>query len=407
MKSLIYGCILTLILLSPFSSFADENVFNVGKTPAGSTTDGIQEAIDKAKTAGGGIIQLACNTTYTITTSGGTWLNFNGVENVLFKGCGNNTKIEAIGDFKDIDYTGIGIYGGSSHVRFEDFHLFIQDTCSVGDCNTNNGWNDAIGFSGSSDHVDFYHVRITHIVHKEDATVTDAPSVRAVMYNCTSCWDFSFKDSVFVTSGRAIEILNGDNIDLSGNHISGPSGADDQGITYGIIKYGSALTLVEGNQIDLGNSQTATSTSGITLLNEIAGPVGRFAQVKNNRIIELQSGSNQYGIRLAGYNNANITGNLVACEVTSGCLADGVSLQDASDCTDCNRGNIINSNIFYGFDDDDSNGPIKIASSTDDNRGNIISNNVFQLDNATDDGLSGDSSLFSENNIHDNSVTDK
>ncbi len=79
------------VQLTPEELAGRVNIFvpDIVKYP-GSETDGIQEALEEANTAGGGLVLLDCGTTYTLTPKNGNWIYMEDMRNIEVQGCGKN-----------------------------------------------------------------------------------------------------------------------------------------------------------------------------------------------------------------------------------------------------------------------------------------------------------------------------
>lgn len=400
------------VKLSPEELSSRFGVFVPDKDSLGTTTDGIQEALNAAKTSEGGLVQLDCNTTYTLTPKNGAWVNMVDMRNVTIQGCGRGSSIiKAHGDFRDLDFSVFGIRGTgvktSGMLSFENFTLDIHNTCNAGDCNNSGSskWDEAFNVSGQGDHIDWKYLNIIMTVN-ENPNITEISSVRVIHIACddpgdldkSKCWDMEISGNRIEASNRHVEILRGNNIDVLNNHFENSKDPNVSPAGRFILKYGSSEGLrVAGNEFDFSfpaSFNENRAAQGVFLKNGVnTFKPGFSAKVVGNDFMNMNHVSS--GIFFEGYDGAIVSDNNMWCWDQATCNPYGVYFS-AKDCIEpCNNGNLITNNnfMFGGSSGDRWAGPIHFNGNHPTGQtscSNIIKHNIFWQASEANDGIRGD-----------------
>ncbi len=410
----------------------------------GSTSDGVQEAIDSCP-AGGCIVQLDCATTYDMNkaASANSEQILISADDIWLRGCGRDSTVLSMttvntGDFgtQMIDITG-------DRIRLSDFHLLMDDICgdSVESCAAVADQPGGIVIRDADD-VNIHNLRVT-TKWGEDATAHK--SYRGIWFAGASGPVFSQRgsvtNSVIEAMGRGLEMQFGDHIYVAGNTFLWDRPAAFGGAAgWQIIKYEGTGIQIIGNNFDMGTAIATQNPSlkAIALTHKFAdvNANGEYAQIIGNTITNLTGNSLAVAIAITGYKHAFIHNNLIKarriCSTERGtdcteatqaadcssndCIdtaAIGISFDDGNGGTgDANKWNIITGNTFEGFDEDGTLAcsiVIPNATTDQDNEENIFANNVFDstlFDNpTTDDGVCGDAATIRANVWLQNLVT--
>lgn len=158
------------------------------------------------------------------------------------------------------------------------------------------------------------------------------------------------------------------------------------------------------NTFDMGGNVQ----SGLVLRSQTSPSVlhtAATAQIIGNSFVNLRDGwtgpggSNaQLAIYMYGYNRANISNNLFACEpepnnAEYGCTANGIAfIAGTGNCGTsdvCNEQNLMSGNVFDHVVDSGATCPIWFGASAALNRNNVIHGNVFELGSGSAAGANG------------------
>lgn len=142
--------------------------------------------------------------------------------------------------------------------------------------------------------------------------------------------------------------------------------------------------------------------TGLYLRPGDAATTASTAQVLGNSFINLAEDNvtqgKQRAIWLYGYNRANISGNLFACETgVTACDSYAIATTQALNCPagdDCNEHNLITDNVFERLVDDNVDGawtqcPVHFFGGTGFNQNNVVRGNVFMLGTGSAAGSDG------------------
>jgi hypothetical protein len=430
-------------------AWAFVNAVTIDVDPAGAGAWPGMTAALAACPAGGCILQLRCNATYTIAAKG-SWGGATAaltipVDNIWVRGCGASTLVtdtDNITTAPSAIHQLINIGAGIDNTMLTDFKLVLNDTCTSG-CGGLN--SNALIFIASS--ASYVVIERMQIYSTEAVTTDNANAAFRLVYTSA---DTSFDPDkiprrVFVmhndmqASNRAIEFQYCDHCWARDNYINFLGKGDDSttpGTMFGIIKYEGAGVQIVGNIIKMGldGYTNIPFMSGVTLSADngcsTTPCINLGALVQGNTFDGFRS-QNMVGVDVAGYYGSTIEGNFFSAgqcsaSATTSCYVDedcgvgntcnpstGIGIAftpDAVDNNARNRANIVTGNVFRQWiDDTGTNCPISlpaIPSGTDptENSDNIISHNEFWLSTTTDDGFCGAVAQRAKNSISCNHV---
>ena len=415
----------------------------------GSTTDGVQEAID-ACPAGGCIVQLDCDTTYALdidVAADPTTLLTITADDIWVRGCGaNSTTISFTGTSRgtiDVVHSLRGWHITGDRVRISDLYFLLDDACggSSQACQGSGGLDSAILIGNVED----FRLDNARIVSKWGASATTHPGYRSIWFAGGGIGNHSQRgsvtNSVIGAMGRGLELQFADNVYVAGNTFFWDRPAAFGGAAgWQVIKYEGTGIQIIGNNFDMGTAIATQNPSmkGLALTHQFADVDvnGEYAQVIGNTFTNLTGGALTSAIAITGYKHGFIHNNLIKarriCSTERGtdcteatqaadcdsndCIdteAIGISFDNGNGGTgDANKWNIITGNTFEGFDEDGTLAcsiVIPNATTDQDNEENIFANNVFDstlFDNpTTDDGVCGDAATIRANVWLQNLVT--
>lgn len=427
--------------------FAFQDAVTIDADPSGSTySDGIQAAVDACPGTGQCIVQLRCNTTYTIDTKsnwGGATsaVNIGSKDDLWIRGCGAGTLVTYTDNITTSPSTKTSLFdiaAGANNILMSDFEAVMHDTCTSGCGSLVDSGIITIGSDAS-----YIQIWNMQLYSTEDVT-SDATngSLRNIYVTADTgftpdkiprrVWIFN---NDIQASNRGVELQYCDHCWVTNNYINFLGKGDDSttpGTCWGIIKYEGVGVELTGNIIKMGldgYTNPLCFTSGIGIVADAGSVVEAGnnigALVQQNTFDGLRT-SNQIGVNISGYASSTITGNFFSsgqcsASATRSCYVDedcedlggtcsasfGIGVAFTADATDNdarNRGNVVSGNTFKRFTDDNgSNCPIRFdaVSGTDptENGDNVIADNVFWLSTTTDDGFCGDSTIRDRNRI--------
>lgn len=412
----------------------------------GSVSAGIQEAMDRCTGNGKCIVLLQCDTTYTLPDNA-TWGNeyaveTNGEDDIWFKGCGASSLVEITDDFGNNTAHIFSVETGSNNIKFSDFKIDVEETCASG-CGTPN--KAVISISGSASYVQ---VRDMIIYVTEGATSdTSINGWRNVWtQGDTSTSPDTHPRRVFIdgndiqASSRAIELQFCDHCWVTDNYINFfgfPADSTTPGSSAGIVKYEGIGVVLAGNiiNIKLDGYASNTFTNGLRCFwlikdfgSTAVSAINESVLIDGNTCEGARLNTTMIGVDFSGYNGAIVSNNVFRagqCSSTNtrSCYNDDDCSDLAETCTQSpvlgiymvndgvdnngyNQRNIIEGNLFSGFNDNDTAAPIHLQTVTgtdpNQNSNNTIANNHFYLSDTADDGLGGSATLYGQNDIHDN-----
>lgn len=423
-------------------------VVDVNPAEVGSTTQGFAEALTRVN-ASGGIMQLRCNTTYTLP-SRTTWPNsatFLDItkSNVWIRGCGASSVVtytEAITTAPSAVIRLFNVGSGINNVMFTDFKMVLHDTCTSG-CGSLSS-NAQIFISGTASYVI---VERMQLYSTEDVTsdATNGSFRNIYVQGDTTTTPDSVPRRVFVmhndiqASNRAIEFQFCDHCWAMDNYINFLGKGDDSttpGTMFGIIKYEGVGVQLVGNIVKMGldGYTNIPFMDGVALAADngcsTSDCLNVGARVVSNTFDGLRS-ANMIGVAIDGYDAAEIANNFFnagmchadntkSCYVDEDCSAVGgvcdpgnglgvAFVGDAVDLNNRNRANVVTGNNFKQFNDDNGNNcPVWFSAlpsnDPNENSDNIISDNNFWTANGTDDGFCGTVATRQRNRVWGNHV---